>query len=242
MGLEKITQIRKQKGISIDDLVVLSGVPKGTLSKISAGITKNPSLETMSAIAKALDCTIDDFRDDVRAVDDVPAWGKPIIDAYAARPEPTQKAVCNVLEIPFVTPGVVDNPIADDDCEDTEPFRKSEQPAAAGTGVYLGPEEFTTIHVRAGCLPQNASFGVPVSGRSMEPKYHDGDILIVSKEKARDGQVGVFTMDGLGYVKRLNGRYLESLNPAYDDVLMEEGTICNGAVIGVLNKDCIVED
>lgn len=64
MGLEQINRIRKEKGISIDELSALSGVPKGTLSKITAGITKNPSLETVTAIAAALQCKIDAFRDD----------------------------------------------------------------------------------------------------------------------------------------------------------------------------------
>lgn len=39
----------------------MSGVPVGTLSKIAAGITKDPKLETVKAIARALECTLDDL-------------------------------------------------------------------------------------------------------------------------------------------------------------------------------------
>ncbi|MFR5717917.1 MAG: helix-turn-helix domain-containing protein [Anaerotignum faecicola] len=49
MGLEKINDMRKHIGMSIDDLSEKSGVPKGTLSKITAGITKNPH-DTVKAI------------------------------------------------------------------------------------------------------------------------------------------------------------------------------------------------
>jgi len=63
MGLEKIGEIRKQKGMSIEDLAARSGVPISTLSKISAGITKDPKLETVKAIAKALGCSLSDFDD-----------------------------------------------------------------------------------------------------------------------------------------------------------------------------------
>lgn len=63
MGLEVINDIRKRKGLSIEALSKESGVPIGTLSKITAGITKNPNLETVKAIARALDCTLDDFDD-----------------------------------------------------------------------------------------------------------------------------------------------------------------------------------
>lgn len=59
----KINEIRKQKGLSIDELCELSGIPKGTLSKITAGITTSPTLDTVRAIAKALGCKLDDFDD-----------------------------------------------------------------------------------------------------------------------------------------------------------------------------------
>lgn len=60
----RINEIRREKNISIDELSDLSGVPKGTLSKITAGITTNPTLETVKAIARALGCRLDDFDDD----------------------------------------------------------------------------------------------------------------------------------------------------------------------------------
>lgn len=61
MGLELINEVRKQKKISIEELSLKSGVPKSTLSKITAGITKNPNLETVRAIAQALDLSLDDL-------------------------------------------------------------------------------------------------------------------------------------------------------------------------------------
>lgn len=60
---EKIAFFRKQARMTIDELSNLSGVPKGTLNKIINGITKDPQLETVRAIAYALGCTLDDFDD-----------------------------------------------------------------------------------------------------------------------------------------------------------------------------------
>lgn len=64
MGLERINLMRKQTNLSIDELSARSGVPKGTLSKITAGITKNPSIETVKAIVYCMGFTLDDLVDD----------------------------------------------------------------------------------------------------------------------------------------------------------------------------------
>lgn len=61
VGLEKITELRKKSGLSLEELSIKSGVPRSTLSKISAGITKNPNLETVQAICDAIGCTLDDL-------------------------------------------------------------------------------------------------------------------------------------------------------------------------------------
>lgn len=114
-------------------------------------------------------------------------------------------------------------------------FRISEQPAAAGFGVYLGPDAFRIVTVPRDALPRGASFGVPVSGDSMEPAYHDGDILIVSESLPAPGDVGVFVMDGMGYVKVCGHGELLSLNPAYAPIHMTEGIRPCGKVIGTLD-------
>ncbi len=115
------------------------------------------------------------------------------------------------------------------------PFRVSEQPAAAGLGAYLGPEAFRTVLVPRRALPRGASFGVPVCGDSMEPKYRDGDVLIVSDIPPEPGDVGVFIMEGAGYVKVMGNGELLSLNPAYAPIPMSEGIRSCGKVVGVLS-------
>lgn len=67
MGLDRINDIRKEKGMNIEDLARVSNVPLSTLRKLCAGITTNPSLETVKAIAKALDCSLDEFDDTKKA-------------------------------------------------------------------------------------------------------------------------------------------------------------------------------
>lgn len=63
MGLEKIEEYKKRLGMTTAELAAKSGVPKGTLDKILSGVTKDPKLETLKAIARVLGCTLDDFDD-----------------------------------------------------------------------------------------------------------------------------------------------------------------------------------
>ena len=58
-----ISEKRKQVGLTIDELAAKSGVPKGTLNKIINGYTRDPQIETVKSIARALDCTLEDFDD-----------------------------------------------------------------------------------------------------------------------------------------------------------------------------------
>lgn len=62
---EAINHRRKALNMSVDDLVKESGVPKGTLSKITAGINANPTLSTVKAICNALGCTLNDLVCDI---------------------------------------------------------------------------------------------------------------------------------------------------------------------------------
>ncbi len=130
---------------------------------------------------------------------------------------------------------------ADEDSIVAVPLQLSEQTAAAGSGTYLGPEAFRIIYVRADTLAAQAAFAVPVSGDSMEPQFQDGDILLVDKAPAEVGEIGVFTLQGNGYVKQLGDGELISLNPRYEPIPMDDSVICNGKVIGKLNPEWIVK-
>lgn len=58
---EILTERRRSIGMSIDQLVEKSGVPKGTVTKVLTGVSPNPALETIKSIAYALDLTLNDL-------------------------------------------------------------------------------------------------------------------------------------------------------------------------------------
>lgn len=74
--------------------------------------------------------------------------------------------------------------------------------ASAGTGSYLDEGNFEMVSFPEASVPAGADFGVRVAGDSMEPVYHDGQIVWVHQcETIGVGEVGIFTYDGEGYIK-----------------------------------------
>lgn len=59
--LKSFNAMRKTSGLSLDILSAKSGVPRGTVSKISAGITRSPALDTMKSLVYAMGYSLDDL-------------------------------------------------------------------------------------------------------------------------------------------------------------------------------------
>ena len=64
MWLEKLVQLKKNSGMTIEQIATASGVPKGTLNKLFAGQTKDPQLSTVSAVVHCMGYTLDDLSGD----------------------------------------------------------------------------------------------------------------------------------------------------------------------------------
>lgn len=112
-------------------------------------------------------------------------------------------------------------------------------PVSAGPGVYLDDTMADEIHVPDNEKTQLADFALRISGNSMEPKFHDGDILLIQDtDSVEVGELGVFILDGNGYFKKYGGDCLISLNPEYGDILLKEyaEAVCCGRVVGKLKK------
>lgn len=73
---------------------------------------------------------------------------------------------------------------------------------SAGTGAFLDEDSFEMVSFPEHLIPAGAELGVHVSGDSMEPVYHDGQIVWIQRcETLRAGEVGIFLYDGCGYLK-----------------------------------------
>lgn len=83
----------------------------------------------------------------------------------------------------------------------------SDLAVSAGVGEFLGDGNFEMVSFPENTVPDDAEFGIRVSGDSMEPVYHDGQIVWVQRcEKLAVGAVGIFVYDGKGYLKLYDER------------------------------------
>lgn len=58
---DNIRKARKKAGLSQDKLAREAGVAYNTVVKIESGENKNPTIETLRSIAKALDVSVDEL-------------------------------------------------------------------------------------------------------------------------------------------------------------------------------------
>ena len=98
---------------------------------------------------------------------------------------------------------------------------------SAGTGSFLDGEDYEMYS--SPDIPEEATFGVHISGDSMEPRYHHEELVWIEQtEQLHDGEIGIFYLDGDAYIKKFQnnkkGTYLISLNKKYDPIPVTENS------------------
>lgn len=59
----RVKRLRDDRGYKQDDLAVASGIKQQTISDIEAGRTTNPRLDTLLALARALEISVSELID-----------------------------------------------------------------------------------------------------------------------------------------------------------------------------------
>lgn len=114
------------------------------------------------------------------------------------------------------------------------------EPSAAGIATPTMGRDYEFYELRPGD-PPGAAYAVRLQGDSMEPDFPDGSIVFVNHDALRDGDVGIFSVDGGTVCKQYHQDggvvYLLSLNRRRADadlVLFPGGNrsfVCQGRVI-----------
>lgn len=113
----------------------------------------------------------------------------------------------------------------------------AELKASAGTGQWLGDDEYTTwVDVLDTPEARRANVVIEVSGDSMLPDYHNGDkVLVKLQPTVEQNEIGIFIVDNCGYIKKLGVNELISVNEEFGNISLNEynDVTCVGKVVGI---------
>lgn len=204
--------------------------------KILGSETKEPSINAIIKISKALGVSTDYIvSGEIQVTSKIQfsSIETNIIKKYRTLDEYGKRIIDSTLEIEYERCTTVE----EEPEEKYIDLKISRLPASAGTGIELPEENYEIMSVKYTELTEQADFAVRVSGDSMEPTYCDDDILLVEGlPYINIGDIGVFVVNGDGYVKEYGGDRLISHNEKYPDIELKEYdvVICSGRVIGIL--------
>ena len=226
------------KGITQEQLGELIGVAKTTIT----GYEKNrePSAAKVGEIADALEVDVNFlFQDEVKVLHENRATTEEmenLVKKYRSLDRHGKKMVDFTLQEEWER-SVKEKETTSKVATPTRILSYYYRLASAGTGQILFDRP-PTKRIEIPDIPEyrKADYAIGVNGDSMEPVYHDGDMLLVKmSDEIKVGEIGIFSLNGECYVKKLGKGELISLNPKYDNIPLNETAQCMGRVIEKLN-------
>lgn len=232
---DRIKQRRKELGLTQPQLAKILGVSKGTVGNYESNLC-SPNEKILFKLFAALSCDANFlYQDNIKGKKDkISPKESEIINKYRSLDSHGTRVVELVLEEEYGRCAQT----AEKEAEEVPviKIRHSFYKVSAGRGFDLGDEdEWEEIEIPDTPESRRADFALTIKGNSMEPAYCDGEIVLVKAQPAVDiGEMGIFIVNGSGYIKKNGGDRLISLNPEYNDILFSEGDIisCAGKVIG----------
>lgn len=240
---DKLNLLMEKKNIRISDLSRGSGIPYTTIDGFYKKGYNNIKLSTLRQLSEYFGVSIDYLVNDNCDIknSETDSEENDLLIKYRCLDDKGKQEVSAVLETNYerVTRPVL--PYTEEDDFINIPY--FEDRAAAGSGYMLGEGNYEMMKVARSRKTERADFIVTVSGSSMEPEYFDGDnVLVHSQPDVYVGEIGIFVVNGDGYIKQKGKNRLISLNKKYKDVYVNEydNIYCAGKVVGKLEDDEIL--
>ncbi len=246
---DRVKVLKKEKGMTTEALAAASGVALSTLNKVLSGDGDSIKLSNAVAIADALGCSIEHLATGKAEAPAITDAEKEHLEKYRALDTHGVRICDFILQEEYLRCASAQPKTARMEIPESV-FRANAKPhmltipfygdrVSAGLGEHLDSTEVTEISVVETEKTKRADFALRVSGNSMEPRFHDGDILLVeNKPQIEVGELGIFICDGEGYFKQFGGDRLISLNPDYAPIPLSsfDSFSCRGGVIGTLRS------
>lgn len=103
---------RKELGMKFDTLSKLSGVPETTLKKVLTGVTTNPKMTTVKAIAGALEMTLSELDDRMQEDKGLSFEEMQLVERYRTLDDAGKSLVEHVLAYAVSRPAQAEETVA----------------------------------------------------------------------------------------------------------------------------------
>ena len=241
---ELLKSYRTEHKLSMDAFCELSDLTKGYISMLEKNEHPKskkpivPSYDTIEKIAKGMQIPTEDLIDmldddqeiQINATPDLLSKS-PIQSIYDQLEPPRQGKVLTYAESQLKEQRneeetkineVSENIIRLNDYRQTT-YRRVSGVVSAGSGSMQEDDLDMEVSFYEDEIPEDYDAIAYVVGNSMEPKIKNGDYLFIKNTQQVDfNTIGIFQVDGANYVKKLRQGYLESLNPDYEDIHLDE--------------------
>ena len=235
MGIGKrIKEARRNAGLTQKELSAMVGVTPSAITNYENDVS-HPKEQVLHQLMQALHVDANFFyQDDASPVQDaaLSSAENEHMRKYRALSSGGKRVVDTVLDREYER--MQAQPVI------TLPFFQDKVSAGIGNFVSNGTTEQLSIKL----LPETSGsdYVVQVTGDSMMPAYHDGDLVLVhSQPEVAIGEIGLWIVNGDGYIKQRGETALRSLNPLYAPIPIGEcdRIDCFGKVLRRLEAEWI---
>lgn len=250
---KRIRLYREKKGIEQKELAAKVGIKSNAVSNWENGRTR-PDIALLPLICQVLEVSLDELFDIKKADAEPIEEGKPAIIITQNPVTEDDILLEGFRQLSEGHRSVVSSMVRQlCDVEDQEIYDSISEEICFTKGLCAGfdagveyEDQGEPIHLYKSKVHPLMDCVFPVSGDSMEPDFHNGDLVMVQRLSDRSdlyyGEIGAFSVRNETYIKQYSKRGLVSLNKKYKLMRFteDESVYLIGRVLGVLDPDAIV--
>lgn len=243
MNVDNLKSARKSTGMTQKDVSTALNISPNTYKNYEQGL-REPNGDTIVALANLFGVTTDyllgrptaqpptDALERLLSEKSFSALEEELLRKYMELPHEARQAVVRFINDATAKALQRKNGTAP---QKLLVMKRSLHKVSAGTGYDLNDSDaWETVTVKDTDDSRKADFLLEIEGDSMETTFHDGETVCVQQTPSVEvGEIGVFWVDGCGYIKELGKGCLISHNSSYDPIPLQ-GTEnrCIGRVLG----------
>lgn len=233
----KLKMLREKSGESMSETAEILNIAKSTYASYEYG-KREPNIEMLTKIANHYNVSVDYLLGRPEApeppknpIQEASQKERVALEKWLSLDGEKREAVLHVMQsIIDAYEMAGENPIR------IKIVKKSRYRTSAGIGYDLNDADaWENVQVEDCSMAQKADFIVEIDGDSMEPTYCNGEnVFVKATPDVEIGKIGIFIVDGKGYIKERGVDCLISHNKKYHPIMLE-GTEnrCVGSVLGV---------